>query len=128
MNDMKRLKDLQKGDTVYLYDETKNIVDLYKVEAIHELSNSPSTTYNDMRHILIRVKNSDEVIRLKFFYYIDTDECEYSLLDEVIDDNDRYIEKIVYINKDEILDVLQRKMLFIKEQMEKVTQAPHNLC
>lgn len=125
---MKRIIDLQKGDTVYLYDETKNIVDLYKVEAIHELSNSPSTTYNDMRHILIRVKNSDEVIRLKFFYYIDTDECEYSLLDEVIDDNDRYIEKIVYINKDEILDVLQRKMLFIKEQMEKVTQEPHNLC
>ena len=125
---MKRIIDLQKGDTVYLYDETKNIVELYKVEAIHELSNSSSTTYNDMRHILIRVKNSDEVIRLKFFYYIDTDECEYSLLDEVIDDNDRYIEKIVYINKDEILDVLQRKMLFIKEQMEKVTQEPHNLC
>lgn len=123
---MKRLIDLQKGDTVYLYDETKNIVELYKVEAIHELSNSSSTTYNDMRHVIIRVKNSDsdEVIRLKFYYYIDTDESEFSLLDEVIDDNDRYLEKIVYINKDEILDELKRKLLFIKEQMEKVTHVP----
>lgn len=118
---MKRIIDLQKGDIIYLYDETKMIVEPCKVETIHELSSGSSSTYNDMRHILIRVRNSDEVIKVKFFYYIDTDECEYSLLDEVIDDKDRYLEKIVYINKDEILDELQRKLLFIKEQMEKVT-------
>lgn len=121
-NDMKRIIDLQKGDIIYLYDETKNIVEPCKVETIHELSSGSSSTYNTMKHILIQVRNSDEVIRVKFFYYIDTDECEYSILDEVIDENDRYIEKIVYINKDEILDELQRKLLFIKEQIEKVTQ------
>lgn len=128
MNDMKRLKDLQKGDMVYLYDETKMIVKLYEVESTHELSSGSSSTYNDLRHILIRVRNSDEVIKVKFFYYIDTDECEYSILDEVIDENDRELERIAYINKDEILDKLQSKLSFIKEQMEKVMQVPHNLC
>lgn len=124
MNDMKRIIDLQKGDTVYLYDETKMIVELYKVEAIQELSKMSfsSSTYNTMKHILIRVRNSNEVIKVKFFYYIDTNESEYSILDEVIDENDRYLERIVYINKDEILDVLQSKLSFVKEQIEKVTQ------
>ena len=127
---MKRLIDLQKGDTVYLYDETKMIVEPYKVEAIHELSklSCSSSTYNTMKHILIRVRNSDEVISVKFFYYMGTDECEYSLLDEVIDEKDRYLERVVYINKDEILDELQCKLLSIKEQIEKqiekITQNP----
>lgn len=121
---MKRIIDLQKGDIIYLYDETKNIVEPCKVETIQELSKMSfsSSTYNTMKHILIQVRNSDEVIKVKFFYYIDTNECEYSILDEVIDDNDRYLERIVYINKDEILDVLQSKLSFIKEQIEKVTQ------
>lgn len=121
---MKRIIDLQKGDIIYLYDETKNIVEPCKVETIQELSKMSfsSSTYNTMKHILIQVRNSDEVIKVKFFYYIDTNESEYSILDEVIDENDRYLERIVYINKDEILDELQRKLLFIKEQIEKVTQ------
>lgn len=121
---MKRIIDLQKGDIIYLYDETKNIVEPCKVESIHELSKMSfsSSTYNTMKHILIQIRNSDEVIKVKFFYYIDTNESEYSILDEVIDENDRYLERIVYINKDEILDVLQSKLLFIKEQIEKVTQ------
>lgn len=119
---MKRIIDLQKGDIIYLYDETKMIVEPCKVETIHKLSSGSSSTYNDMRYIIIQVRNSDEVVKVKFFYYIDTDECEYSILDEVIDENDRYLERIVYINKDEILDELQRKLLFIKEQIEKVTQ------
>lgn len=127
---MKRIIDLQKGDIIYLYDETKMIVEPCKVESIHELSKMSfsSSTYNTMKHILIRVRNSDEVVSVKFFYYIDTNECEYSILDEVIDDNDRYLERIVYTNKDEILDVLQSKLSFIKEQIEKVTQTHHNLC
>lgn len=122
---MKRLIDLQKGDTVYLYNKTENIVDLYEVEMIHELS---TNSFNNIRRVIIRAKNSDDVSRLKFYYYIDTDECEMSQVDEVIDYNDRYLEKIVYIDKDEIVDELQRKLLFIKEQMEKVMFVPHNLC
>lgn len=124
---MKRLIDLQKGDTVYLYDETKNIVEPYEVEAIHELSNGLSPCYN-IRRVIIRAKKSDEVVRLKFYYYTDTDECEVSQVDEVIDENDIYLEKIIYVDNDEMLDELQRKLLFIKEQMEKVTQIPYNLC
>lgn len=92
---------------------------------IHELS---TNSFNNIRRVIIRAKNSDDVSRLKFYYYIDTDECEMSQVDEVIDHNDRYLEKIVYIDKDEIVDELQRKLLSIKEQMEKVTHIPHNLC
>lgn len=124
---MKRLIDLQKGDIVYLIQQNGNIVDLYEVEAIHELSNGLSPCYN-IRRVIIRAMHSYEDVRLKFYYYTDTDECEMSRVTEVIDDNDRYLEKIVYIDKDEIVDELQRKILFIKEQMEKVTHVPHNLC
>lgn len=124
---MKRLIDLQRGDIVYMIQQNGNIVDLYEVEAIHELSNGLSPHYN-IRRAIIRAMHSYEDVRLKFYYYTDTDECEMSRVTEVIDDNDRYLEKIVYVDKDEILDELQRKLLLIKEQMEKVTHVPNNLC
>lgn len=108
---MIRLKDLNIGDEVYWIKNDYTVI-INKVIAIKKMEN----IYTSNPNLKFIFKNDLNYLA----YYYEPDLCDDNYIDDVMTTDFEHLDGKIFLNKEDVIDILNNHIQFINEQMLKI--------